>query len=106
MSRTETRARQRRRRIEQGLQEAVIAARTADAQAAQDPALTPGHGALWRLLQDVNRSDLRVWDLVRMLPLTEEERQMIAQAVNPQLAGLTPGNIHHRHKLGDERLAG
>ena len=33
-------------------------------------------------------------------PLDDAERAMIAQAVAPHLAGMTPGSIHRRHAMG------
>lgn len=96
MSRTINRARQRRRRLEESLREAIIRARDADARAAQEHVPTPGNGEFWRLLKELDRRDLRLWDVAGAVACTDEEKAMIAQAVDPYLAGLTPGSVFHR----------
>lgn len=98
MSRSRSRARQRRQRWEAALRAAVIRARNADVEAVQAPDLTPGHGELWKLFCDIERAGLRVWDVARAIACTEDERAMIAQAVAPHLAGMTSGSVLHRHK--------
>ncbi|HEY7327641.1 MAG TPA: hypothetical protein VH592_08380 [Gemmataceae bacterium] len=103
MSRTRSRARKRRRRLEDGLREAIHQARNADAKASQSLNVTPGHGALWQLLCDIERSGLCVWDVARAIRCTEEEKVMIAQAVAPSLAGMTPGNVLRRQQLPERR---
>lgn len=99
MSRSKSRARQRRQRLEAALREAVRTARTADTKASQSRHVTHEHGALWQLLRTIERSKQCVWDVVRVIRCTEDERAMIAQAVAPHLAGMTPGNIVRRRKL-------
>jgi hypothetical protein len=89
MSRSRSRSRQRRRRLEAGLREAVAEAREADARAARGVPGTHGHGKLWQLLQDIERSGLCVWDVAKAIECSEDERAMIAQVVAPALAGMT-----------------
>ncbi len=101
MSRSRSRARQRRQRLVSGLREAVIQARNADAEAAQSPAVKPGNGELYRVLCDIERAGLFVWGVADAIHCTEDERAMIAQVVAPALAGMTPGNVLHRHKLAE-----
>lgn len=118
MSRAQTRARKRRRRMENDLREvvrtapraesdlheAVHRARRVDDKAALTNRVMhhprPGHGALYRLLRDLDRTDQRLWALADAIGCTEEEKAMIAQIVAPDLAGMTPGNVLHRHQLG------
>jgi hypothetical protein len=92
-SRSSTRARKRRRRLLDRLREAVLKARDADAKAALAQPLTPGHGELWQLLCDIVRSNLCVWDVARAIHCTEDEVAMIAQALAPHLAGMTPASV-------------
>ena len=99
MSRSRSRARQRRQRWEAALRAAVIRARNADARAVQAPDLTPGHGELWKLFCDIERAGLRVWDVARVIACTEDERVMIAQAIAPHLAGMTSGSVQRRQAL-------
>ena len=89
MSRSRSRAHKCRQRLEAGLREAVFRARAADAEAADTPSPTPGNGALWKLLSDIERSSLCVWDVARAVACTEDELAMIALAVAPHLAGMT-----------------
>lgn len=104
MSRAETSARKRRQRMENDLREVVRQARNADAKSVRanrfKPYPQPGHGALWRLLRDLERSHQRLWPLADAIGCTEEEKAMIAQVIAPHLAGMTPGNVLHRHQLG------
>jgi hypothetical protein len=54
------------------------------------------------MLRRLADSDLCVWRIAEFAttdnPLDEEERAMIAQIVSPNLAGMTPGTVHKRHK--------
>ena len=43
----------------------------------------------------------RLWAVVDGLGLDEDERAIIAQAVNPALAGMTAGTVHARHALAN-----
>ena len=99
MSRSRSRQTFRRRRLEDGLREAIRRARNADAKAAKALPASPGHGELWRLLCDIERGGLCVWDVARAVHCTEDETAMIARAVAPRLAGMTPGSVLRRHKL-------
>jgi hypothetical protein len=88
MSRSRTRARNRRSRLE-GI-------RAEFEQERKDP------GALADLLRRVAASDLCVWAIARPSddkPLDDDERAMIAQTVAPRLAGMTPGSVHRRHEF-------
>jgi hypothetical protein len=87
MSRSRSRETHQRRRLEDRLREAVRRARKADAKAAQAHPAMPGHGELWQLLCDIERSGHCVWDVARAIRCTEDEKAMIAQAVAPHLAG-------------------
>ena len=86
--------------MEDDLREVVRQARNADAKAAESYRVTPGHGALWRLLRDLIRSGRTVWSVARAIRCTEDEKAMIAQVVAPHLAGMTPGHVRKRHQLG------
>ena len=99
MSRSRSRETHRRRRLEDGLREAVHRARTADSKAAKTHPARHGHGELWQLLCDIERSGLCVWDVARAMRCSKDETAMIAQAVAPHLAGMIPGSVHRRHKL-------
>ncbi len=103
MSRAMTRARRRSQRLTAGLREAVIRARAADGKAARAREATPGHGQLWRLLRDIEQAGLCVWNIAREIECTEDETAMIAQAVAPQLAGMTPGSVLARRREGEHR---
>ena len=56
---------------------------------------------LAQLLSRLADSDECVWPIASPAagdePLDDAERAMIAQAVAPRLAGMTPGSIHRRH---------
>jgi len=102
MPRAKQRARDRRR-FEDRLREAVRAAQSADAEGAAYAlrAASPraDNGELWRLLRDIASSGRCVWDVTRAVGCTDDEIAMIAQAVAPRLAGMTPGSVFRRHKL-------
>lgn len=98
MSRSRSRQTFRRRRLEDGLREAIRGARTADAKAGKALPVKPGHGELWRLLRDIERGGLRVWDVARVVRCTEDEKAMIAQAVGPRLAAMTRKSVLRRHE--------
>jgi hypothetical protein len=55
------------------------------------------------LLRRLAESNHRVWAIARLAtrenPLHEEESAMVAQAVAPNLAGMTPGSVFRRHEL-------
>jgi hypothetical protein len=89
MSRSRTRARNRRAQLEK--------LRAEFEEKRQDPE------ALADLLHRLAGSQFRVWAVARpsagAKPLDETERAMIAQSVAPHLAGMTPGSVHHRHGL-------
>jgi hypothetical protein len=55
------------------------------------------------LLRRLAALDLSIWSVARQVPgdkpLEDAELAMIAQIVAPQLAGMTPGLVHRRHKL-------
>lgn len=89
MSRGRSRARRRLARIEK--------ARTEFAEARSNPE------AFVLLLRRIADSDLSVWSIARSAsrekPLDDDEVAMICQIVAPHLAGMTPGNIHCRHRL-------
>jgi uncharacterized membrane protein YebE (DUF533 family) len=66
-------------------------------------------GALWAMLVRLADSDERIWKLVQAVAasrnarsLDEDERAMIAQAVAPRLAGMTPGSVLRRRVKGGE----
>jgi len=99
MSRSRSRETHRRRHLEAGLREAVRKARNADKKAATVLPVTPGHGELWRLLCDIERAGLRLWDVARAVRFDEDERAMLAQAVASHLAATTPGSVLRRHRL-------
>ena len=89
MSRSRTRARNRRARLEN--------VRAEFEEKRQDPE------ALAALLRWLAELDFCVWVIARPAagdrPLDEAERAMIAQSVAPRLAGMTPGSVHRRHEL-------
>lgn len=87
MSRSRTRAAKRCRRLKNALREAIRKARNADANAARMPFVKPGDGELARLLRNIERSDICVWYVARIIRCTEEEKAMIAKIVAPDLAG-------------------
>lgn len=87
MSRKQSRARKRRARIEELRVEFV--------RARDDPEAFPA------LLDRLAASDTPVWAVAQAAaagrPLNDDERAMIAQAVAPHLAGMTPGSVHQRY---------
>ena len=89
MSRSRTRARNRRARLQN--------LRAEFEEKRQDPA------ALADLLRRHAVSDLCLWTIARPAadgkPLDEDERAMIAQTVAPRLAGMTPGSVDFRREL-------
>jgi hypothetical protein len=89
MSRSRTRARNRRARLEK--------VRAEFEEKRQDPE------ALEDLLRRKAESNFCIWAIARPAagakPLDEAERAMIAQIVAPPLAGMTPGSVHRRHEL-------
>ncbi len=90
MSRGRTRARRRRRAHMEKV-------RAEFEQARNNPE------AFEQFLRRLADSDLSVWAIARAAaaekPLDDEEAAIIAQIVAPHLAGMTPGNVHHRHLL-------
>jgi hypothetical protein len=101
MSRSRSRACKRFKRLEASLCEAVTEARSADAKAAKSLPVTSGHGALWNVLKEIERSNLRVWQIVEAIQCSEDEIAMIMQVVAPDLAGMTPGSVFTRRKLAN-----
>lgn len=91
MSRSRTRARNRRALLEEA--GAVFEA------ARELPE------AFAELLHRLAESNLRVWGVAeaaaRQKPLDDDERAMIAQAVAPRLASYASGSVRRRHKLGE-----
>src|SRR5690349_5105776 len=93
MSRTATRERQRRLRLEAELREAVNRARDADQRAAQlppRPGGPPDHGELWKVLCAIDLAGLCVWELADDVGCTEDERAMIATVVERHLTWARP----------------
>lgn len=90
MSRSQTRARRRRARLEQAQAEFI--------RARENPATFAG------LLGLLAETDTPIWAIAeaasRASPLDDGERAMIAQAVAPRLAGMTPGSVTRRHAMG------
>lgn len=101
MSAKQTRARKRRRRLQDELIQAIRQAPSVAARAARAHRPMPGHGEVWRALRAIERSELSVWQLTRGLLSGEDEQAMITQVVAPALAGMMPGNIHERRKRGE-----
>lgn len=93
MSNSRSRACKRRKRLEAGLREAFIRARTIDADGVKTLTGRRDNGELWKLLRDIERSGLCVWKVARAIRCTEDELAMIAQAV---LAGMPPGSVFRR----------
>lgn len=89
MSRSRTRARNRRARIER--------IRAEFEEKRQDAA------AFAELLRRLAASDLCVWQIARGTPLKGDERAMIAQSVAPRLAGMTPGSVYRRYEESSRR---
>lgn len=91
MSRTRTRARNRRARLERF--------RAEFARFRDNPA------KLSALLKDLSESDIPVWPIAEAAAgdrlLDDAERAMIAQAVAPHLAGMTPGSVWRRRPSPD-----
>jgi hypothetical protein len=89
MSRSRTRARNRRARLE------LI--RAEFDRKRDDPE------ALAHLLSRLADSDICIWPIARLAdvdrPLDEAERAMIAQTVAPRLAGMAPGSVRRRHEF-------
>ena len=89
MSRSRTRARNRRARLEK------LGAEFEENR--QDPE------AFAALLRRLASSNDCVWGIARnaarVKPLDEAERAMIAQLVAPRLAGMTPGSVYRRHEF-------
>jgi hypothetical protein len=87
MSRSRTRARNRRARHEAILAEFESTRENAEAFSA--------------MVRRLAESDIPVWAIARQAsqPLDEAENAMIAQVVAPHLAGMTPGSVHRRHKF-------
>lgn len=98
MSRTLSRKRKRLTRREIELRDAVIKARMDDVEAAKTLPLTTVNGALWQLLRDIDSADLCIWDVARVVHCTEDERFMLAQAVDKYLSGSTAGSARRRHE--------
>lgn len=97
MSRSRSRARNRRARLE--------TARAEFDEKRQDPEALAG------LLRRYAESDLCLWSIARPAagskPLDEEERAMVAQSAAPHLAGMTPGSVRRRElhaRTGYKRL--
>jgi hypothetical protein len=90
MSRAQTRARRRRARIEQAGLEFN--------RSRNNPA------ALAALLTYLSDTDQPIWPIAevasRVKPLDDDERAMVAQAVAPHLAGMTPGSVWSREAKG------
>lgn len=87
MSRSRTRARNRRARLEKD--------RAEFREKRRDPE------ALENMLRRLAGSDTCVWAVAGGAddePLDEAERAMIAQIVAPRLAGMTPGAVRSRHE--------
>ena len=57
------------------------------------------------LLERIAASDQRVWTVAELAtkdqPLSDEERVMVAQAVDPNLAAMTPGSVKRRRECGE-----
>ncbi len=89
MSRSRTRARNRRALREEARAEFEKSRENPEAFAA--------------LLRRLAASNHCVWAIARLAtgdkPLDEAEAAMIAQVVAPDLAGMTNGSVHRRHKL-------
>jgi hypothetical protein len=98
MSRSRSRERQRRQRLETALRESVVRARNADAEAVKVGPVTAGHGELWQLFLDIERSGVSVWEIARVMRCTEDEIAMITQVVAPRLAGMTAGSVLRRRE--------
>lgn len=91
MSRGRTRARRSRARLQEVCTEFE--------QKRQDPE------AFAALLGRLAESNYRVWAVARLAsrqkPLDDEESAMIAQAVAPNLAWMTPGSVLGRRELAN-----
>jgi hypothetical protein len=79
------------------LREAVMAARSADANPGSCEVVLRRKSELERLLREIERSDDCVWRIVKVIDCSEDERAMIAQIVAPALAGMTPGSVLNRY---------
>ncbi len=98
MSRSRSRGRHRRQRMEAALREAIERARSADARGADSPSEKPDNGQLWELLVAIERSGLQVWDVARAIRCSEDELAMIAQVVAPHLVRTAPGTVTLRDR--------
>jgi hypothetical protein len=89
MSRSRTRARNRRAQREGLLAEFESKRENPEA-----------FSAMLRLLAE---SDIHVWALARLVskPLDDAESAMISQVVAPHLSGRTPGSVHRRRKFAE-----
>lgn len=65
----------------------------------------PAHGALARLLREMNQAGIPLSPLVEGMGDSKEEKEMlcamVAQIVAPQLAGMTPANVRSRLEEAD-----
>lgn len=98
MSRSASRERKRRKRLEALLLQAIARARGADAKTG-DTAFAASNDRLLQTLRELDRADVCLWDMARAIGCTEEENAMIAQIVAPKLAGMTPGSVLRRSVL-------
>jgi predicted sugar kinase len=96
MSNTRHRQRHRRRRLGDELLREVQQARAADTASRAEIALQrvpgviePDHGQLWRVLKKIEHSGECVWRIVEAIDCDDDEKAMIAQAVNASLAGMS-----------------
>ena len=102
MPRAKSRARNDAASPEDGSRQAVRTAQSADAKGAARAECTgtphAGNGEMWRLLRDIEAKD-PAYGRCPSRGVFRGRTAMIAQAVAPQLAGMTPGNVLDRHKL-------
>jgi hypothetical protein len=96
VSRSRSRAAKRFRRYQDALRYAVRYARNAEASASRMRFLKPAAAALEKLLRDIDRSDICVWDVARAIQCTEEEEAMIAKIVAPHLDRKTQNHVFSR----------
>lgn len=105
MSRREARARRRMRAFATAQKRLQALMKKAECEAKRTGVPRPGHGEQLReLLSEIDRSDLRVWEVIRRAGMADRDRYpelhaMAAQIVAPHLAYTKPRAVRWRREL-------
>src|SRR5262245_21391359 len=105
MSRREARARRGMRGFANGRKRVQAQMKMGEHEAKRAGGPSPGHGEQLReLLSEIDRSDLRVWEVIRRAGMADRDRYpelhaMAAQIVAPHLAYTKPRAVRWRREL-------